>query len=618
MIPFVVFGTGSLPSFFGQQPSVEVAGHELAGFEIGYEQIRVRSQLGVEESDLEDPRIAAEVGSRALKNAVSRRLLIDLADSEGIRVSEGELEERLKMILQNEGLPLNDSSLTLFASSRGLSPGQFVDLIKGDLLADFSPKTVLQSQFPTSFTAAIAADLLASTRDLRVVELSLDGALAKSQVEEAEVVSWYEQNRENYLTKRRFAVNYLEFDTASFVAGLGDVEIPESIIQESLESPETEPSVRARRASHIMLETGQDRDLASAFDTANKLVEELRQGASFAERASEYSDDLQSKSTGGDLGFSDGSLFPEPMEAAIAELEVGEIAEPIQIGEAVHILTVTEKNAPSSLTAEEIAKRRIEQYKEELAAEKMRELVEAIVGTASGNGLDLSAAATSLELGDKVRQTVLLGEGEGEGLGADPSFQEAVLGFAEEGEGQLELVQLLDGRQILFEISKIDEPKPKPLAEVRDEITSLLARSAAEALLDERMEDVLERTKEGGLGPAAQSEGLSAARFLAVSRDSNALPEEVKEQIFAMEVGEIKPLLTFSGDRLIVEVAGASAGQMLAPDDPRGRRLTALLERAKVIEVLDSIDRDLLQKADIEGLDEALEAFQEASLSGSF
>jgi peptidyl-prolyl cis-trans isomerase D len=42
--------------------------------------------------------------------------------------------------------------------------------------------------------------------------------------------------------------------------------------------------------------------------------------------AADASDDIGSSFVGGDLGFTDGSVFPDAMEEAIANLEVGGIS----------------------------------------------------------------------------------------------------------------------------------------------------------------------------------------------------------------------------------------------------------------------------------------------------
>ena len=50
----------------------------------------------------------------------------------------------------------------------------------------------------------------------------------------------------------------------------------------------------------------------------------LSRGDAFADVAAELSDDLGSAGLGGELGFTDGTAFPEEMEAAIAMLALRE------------------------------------------------------------------------------------------------------------------------------------------------------------------------------------------------------------------------------------------------------------------------------------------------------
>lgn len=140
--------------------------------------------------------------------------------------------------------------------------------------------------------------------------------------------------------------------------------IKEALVPEDSFTPSDEPQTVTARHILLGVETPEDaseeeRDEAyeQQLDEAEELVEELRDGADFAELAAEYSDDPGSREQGGDVGSFDregmtasGSQFvPEFVEAAFA-LEEGEISDPVRTQFGWHIIETTSRDIPDAET----------------------------------------------------------------------------------------------------------------------------------------------------------------------------------------------------------------------------------------------------------------------------
>jgi foldase protein PrsA len=98
------------------------------------------------------------------------------------------------------------------------------------------------------------------------------------------------------------------------------------------------------RASHILVETK---------EAAQKVLEELKNGADFGKLAKEKSQDPGSKELGGDLGyFPRGKMAPE-FEAAAFSLNNGELSGVVQTQFGFHIIKVVDKKAAQIPTYEE-------------------------------------------------------------------------------------------------------------------------------------------------------------------------------------------------------------------------------------------------------------------------
>ena len=72
------------------------------------------------------------------------------------------------------------------------------------------------------------------------------------------------------------------------------------------------------------------------------LVQQLRDGADFAELARSHSGDKTAEQ-GGDMGYLHRGMLAEPAEKAIAELDIGGVSDPLRVLEGIAIFKVTER-----------------------------------------------------------------------------------------------------------------------------------------------------------------------------------------------------------------------------------------------------------------------------------
>lgn len=108
---------------------------------------------------------------------------------------------------------------------------------------------------------------------------------------------------------------------------------------------ETRPARGTMKAAHIMIATGKDasdEDVASAKKMIDEIYAKLKAGEAFEKLASEFSDDSQTASRGGELPlFGTGTstrMIPEFEEAAYALKANGDISEPIKTAYGFHII----------------------------------------------------------------------------------------------------------------------------------------------------------------------------------------------------------------------------------------------------------------------------------------
>ena len=96
------------------------------------------------------------------------------------------------------------------------------------------------------------------------------------------------------------------------------------------------------RASHILISQMGD-DQANLAE-ANRIYEQLMQGANFAEMAKQYSKDPGSAKNGGDLGWFGKGMMVKEFEEVCLTAKVGQVQKPIKTTFGYHIILVTDES----------------------------------------------------------------------------------------------------------------------------------------------------------------------------------------------------------------------------------------------------------------------------------
>lgn len=127
------------------------------------------------------------------------------------------------------------------------------------------------------------------------------------------------------------------------------------------------------RISHIVIKK-EDGDSIAA-----DILKKIKDGADFKTLAIEFSDDLQAKTTGGDLGFIRFSELSPEYQEALKGLKVGQVSQPFKTPFGIHIVRVDEIKTSESF--EEAREKLFEdamlrQYKEWLRGLRERAFVE--------------------------------------------------------------------------------------------------------------------------------------------------------------------------------------------------------------------------------------------------
>ncbi|WP_370981247.1 peptidylprolyl isomerase [Agaribacterium sp. ZY112] len=107
---------------------------------------------------------------------------------------------------------------------------------------------------------------------------------------------------------------------------------------------ETKQVVRQSHVRHILIKTNEIIDDEGAREKLLGFRKQIESGEkTFSVLAKQYSDDIGSKATGGDMGWSSPEIFVPEFEQTVKTIEVGKISEPFKTQFGWHILEVMDR-----------------------------------------------------------------------------------------------------------------------------------------------------------------------------------------------------------------------------------------------------------------------------------
>ena len=111
-----------------------------------------------------------------------------------------------------------------------------------------------------------------------------------------------------------------------------------------------------KKVSHIEISYNED-NKEEQFNTINNLLNNLtNKNISFEDAVLEFSTDLSTKNIKGDLGYTDGTIFPEEFEQELKRIKLNQLSKVIDLTTSFHIIKFTEETN-SNFSREDIIER---------------------------------------------------------------------------------------------------------------------------------------------------------------------------------------------------------------------------------------------------------------------
>lgn len=589
VVAFAGFGVESILLGGGSTGVASVNGEDISPQElqqaINNEKRRLISILGdnIDPAMLDDDRLT----SQAMESLVQRKLLRQSADSLGLDVSDRQIGAVIGGMeqFQVDG-QFSPELYRGTLSSAGFTPMTFKQTLKDDLVIGQVRSGLSGSEFATPAELQLNARIAAEQRDLRYLTIPLENFRASEEVSESDIASYYQTNANDFLSQEAVELDYIELGVDDYREPVDEQALLDAYQQEIRDNQyQTE-----NRVSHILFEAGADSDDAALKARIDTVQAKLAEGASFSDVAREYSDDIGSSGSGGDLGFSAGDAFPAEMEEAIAALELNQVSKPVETEAGVHIILLTERREGEPPAFEEMRAELEDSLQLAEARIELLRTVETLKDLAF-NAEDLAAPAQELSL--EVSRSEKITRDQPEGLFASPqliaaAFSEEVL----EAGHNSDVIELDRDHWVVLRVRQHHPSEVRPLEQVSEQIVAAIADQRARQALARNAEAAVASLRAGSSVEALAVEaGYEWQVELGADRRNLTVPREVLQAAFSLAPpaeGEstVDYTLSAGGDALVYELDRVTPGSLQVLPETEQQALQQLTggEYAQVID----------------------------------
>lgn len=427
----------------------------------------------------------------------------------------------------------------------GLTVNDYRELVKSKYLANNLSDFISKSEFALDSSALDFIRATNQQRSLSFLKLDLNKISQDEIVPESEVFNYYQQNQFKFIEPKKVALNYIILDKDIFI---DELNISEEEISNERNLLEEESQNSQIRVSHIQLSFSSQSEKENQISKAENILKSLIDSSSFESLVEEYSDDFGSNSNGGDLGYTDGTIFPTEFEEEIKSLSVGDVSKIIQMPSAIHILKITEKNE-YFLTDAEIEKMIISSKSQEKLNEALINIEDNYLGTKLielGSDFNFKIEKTNLFIKQDIPQDLLSFEITDE-IFDQVAPSDEFFGPYENDEGNF----------ILFEVSDLKSETLLSQSEATSEITKTLQLEQAQETILEQLNLYEDKARANNL-----SEFNS---YSLIKRDSSLLPDNLLNDLFTINLDDPVFISTQeNGDIFIVRLTKIKNSKNLA------------------------------------------------------
>lgn len=609
IIPFALFGLDQFTSGDRIEVAAKVNGEPIQANEFARALENVKRQYQESFGDIYTSLIQEDkLRQQVLDDLIQRSAIDQQMAQEGFAMSD----QLLAQVIQSQQMFHDKGVFSVqrydeVLKNNGFTKERFEQAQRQFMLRNQLEGIITTSEVIGSSELKALAGLESQEREIGYLRIDHRPFLSKVSVTEAEIKSYYEHNLARFKAPEQVSVDYVRLSVEELAKSI-------KLTDEQLQTyykdhPEKIQLPEKRNARHILVMSPKGADQATAEAAKAKiesLLAQIKQGADFAELAKANSEDPGSADRGGELGFFQrGDMVPEFEAAAFALTKAGDLSEVVKTSYGYHLLQLVAVEATKTPSFVEVKELLAQELKYELALKEYNTKLEQLKTLTFEQDDSLKPAAEKLGL--TIQTSALMTSEGGEGVFAAPQVIEASFSSkVVKDKLNSAVVDVQMGDSLVVRVNQYQESRDKPLAEVSDEIRSILLRQAAFAQAAELAKTVLSEAKASTKAPESLvKDGIEwkASQWMTRNFDQ-VLPEILTAGFKAPKPA--KEQVTWvshqlsTGDTLLIRVSAVRTDEaqlVKVADDLKGAALQVFSDAE-----LEAVGKTIKDKAKVETL----------------
>ncbi len=609
IIPFALFGLDQFTSGDRIEVAAKVNGEPIQANEFARALENVKRQYQESFGDMYTSLVQEDkLRQQVLDDLIQRSAIDQQMQKEGFGMSDQLLAQVIQsqQMFQDKGV-FSVQRYDEVLKNNGFTKERFEQAQRQFMLRNQLEGMVTTSEVIGSSELKALAGLESQEREIGYLRIDHRPFLSKVSVSEAEIKSYYEQNLARFKAPEQVSVDYVRLSVEDLAKSI-------KVTDEQLQTyykdhPEKIQLPEKRNVRHMLIMSPQEADAKASEQAKTKiegLLAEIKQGADFAELAKAHSEDPGSADRGGELGFFQrGDMVPEFEAAAFALTKAGDLSEVVKTSYGYHLLQLVAVEAAKTPSFVEVKELLAQELKYELALKQYNAKLEQLKTLTFEQDDSLKPAAEKLGL--TIQTSPLMTAEGGEGVFAAPQVIEASFSSkVVKDKLNSAVVDVQMGDSLVVRVNQYQESRDRPLAEVSDEIRSLLQRQAAFAQAAELAKTVLSEAKASTKAPEALvKEGIEwkASQWMTRNFDQ-VLPEILSAGFKAPkpakdQISWVSHQLS-TGDTVLIRVSAVRTDEtklVKVADDLKGAAVQVFADAE-----LEAVGKSIKDKAKIEVL----------------
>ena len=507
---------------FSNQKVLEINGQDISIQEFSLEANRLNSIFSNQEISLEQD----QVTQIAQDSLIQRILLAQQSDDNGFYVTESFVKE----IIQADPTFARDGAFNLdvfrgFLLRSGLGAEEFQNILRTQYKSIQLNEVLNASAFIPDDHLNKFVSSINHHRDITFKKISLAEEAKKENLSEEEIINYYNEEGFQFMVESKASFSIIDLNT-NFLES--KVQVTDSEVSAELINLEEQSSNSGqKRISHIQV----DFDSLSKIEALQKVDDiknQIDSGLiSFEDAVTNFSDDLGSKSLEGDLGYTDGTIFPVEFEEVIKDLSLNEISSVVELSSSLHLIKLTESNV-DSFTTKDARNSLIDQKTQSLFVS----IEENILSSIDGNK-NLKEISQSVDLPIKSFSNVSLNDAP-EYLKTSEDFMDAYNSLSP---GEILEFPIDNDRLVFLEVKEFFPERQKTLEEAEKDI--------AQILKFQKVQDNLNNLVDESVLLFAQTSSSELTSYEDLKRDTSLLPNSMVSEIFSLRKDQINQIRRF-------------------------------------------------------------------------